>query len=98
MRTSNGRPTAMRNRRRTALRLVAAVVALAALAGCESEAEIRQHDTAQCTGYGFKPDTDAFANCLQQENLARQYRLDQMQMWPTPAPYGYWWWGPPSPR
>jgi hypothetical protein len=25
-----------------------------------------------CSGFGFHPDTDAFASCLQKENLARQ--------------------------
>lgn len=76
------------------LRLAVAAAALISLASCESAAEIRARDEAQCTSYGFKPGTDAFAGCLQQENLSRRYQLDQMQMWPGP-PY---WWGMPPPR
>jgi hypothetical protein len=84
---------------RTALRLAAAAAALALLAGCESAAEIRQQDAAQCTSYGFKAGTDAFANCLQQESLARRYQLYEMQSWPGPP---YWressyWWAMPRP-
>jgi hypothetical protein len=97
MTTSSAGHKPKRLGRGVALRLAAAVTALACLAGCESAAQIRQRDATRCAGYGFKPGTDAFANCLQQENLARQYRLDQMQMWSPPAPYGYWWWGPPPP-
>jgi hypothetical protein len=74
-------------RRRAALLLAAAIAALVTLAGCVSEAELRQQDEAQCAGYGFKPGTDAFASCLQQENLARRYQLDQIQVWPGPP---YW--------
>ena len=71
-----------------AWRLALVVVAVAALAGCVSDAELRQQDEAQCTSYGFKPGTDAFAGCLQQENLGRRYRLEQYQAWPGPP---YWW-------
>jgi len=68
---------------------------LAAVAGCVSDAELRRQDEAQCTSYGFKPNTEAFASCLQQENLARRYRLEQYQYqaWPGP-PY---WWSTPVP-
>ncbi len=78
----------MPNRCRAAWRLVLALAAVTALAGCVSEAELRQQDQAQCTSYGFKPGTDAFAGCLQQENLGRRYRLEQYQAWPGPP---YWW-------
>lgn len=77
-----------------ALRLALAFAALAALTGCVSDAELRQQDAAQCTSYGFKPNTDAFATCLQQENLARRYRLEQYQAWPGPP---YWWTMPVPP-
>jgi len=78
------------------LRLAVALTALAALAGCVSNAELRQQDEAQCTSYGFKPNTDAFATCLQQENLARRYQLEQYPAWPGPP---YWWNMPvPPPR
>ena len=75
-----------------ALRLALALAAAAALAGCVSDAELRQQDQAQCTSYGFKPGTDAFAQCLQQENLARRYQLEQYEAWPGPP---YWWNMPP---
>ena len=78
----------MPNRCRAAWRLVLALAVVTALAGCVSEAELRQQDQAQCTSYGFKPGTDAFAGCLQQENLGRRYRLEQYQAWPGPP---YWW-------
>lgn len=74
--------------RARALRLALALTALAALAGCVSDAELRQQDEARCAGYGFKPGTDAFANCLQQENLARRYQFEQYRAWPGPP---YWW-------
>jgi len=78
------------------LRLAVALAALATLAGCVSDAELRQQDETQCTSYGFKPNTDAFATCLQQENLARRYQLEQYQAWPGPP---YWWTMPvPPPR
>lgn len=84
------------NRARWAWRLALALTAAAALAGCVSDAELRQHDEAQCASYGFKPGTDAFAQCLQQENLARRYQLEQYQAWPGPP---YWWNMPvPPPR
>ena len=63
------------------------------LTSCVSPEELRRHDEATCAGYGFHPDTDAFANCLQKESLARRYYA------PPPPPYwgwGYWGgaWGP----
>jgi hypothetical protein len=63
------------------------------LASCVSPEELRREDEATCTGYGFHTGIDAFASCLQKENLARRY-------WAAPpGPYwgwGYWWgagWG-----
>ncbi len=84
------------NRRRwiARWRALAALAAFLTLAGCVSEAELRQQDEAQCTSYGFKPGTDAFAGCVQQENLARRYRLEQFEAWPGPP---YWWSMPPRP-
>ena len=73
-----------------------AVLALAlALASCVSPEELRRGEgEATCTGYGFLPGTDAFANCLQKESLAWRY-------WAAPPPpywgWGSWWgagWGP----
>jgi hypothetical protein len=76
------------------LRWAVVAATLIGLAGCESAAEVRAQDAAQCSSYGFKPGTDAFASCLQRENLARRYQLNQMQMWPGPP---YWWMPPPPP-
>src|SRR5215469_5427545 len=75
------------------LRLVGIVSALAvALTSCVSADELRREDEATCVGYGFHPNTDAFATCLQRESLARRYAIP-----PASPPYwGYWgrWWGP----
>ena len=67
-------------------RIAGAVVLSVALASCWSPADIRRHDEAVCAGYGFKPGTEAFAACLQRENLARQYVLQQ----PYWGPHHYW--------
>jgi hypothetical protein len=59
-----------------------ALLLLLALSACASAEEIRQQDARQCTGYGFKPGTPEFAQCLQRENLARRTYFT--------APYGYY--------
>ena len=51
--------------------MIAACQAL--LAGCATEAELRQRDEAACTSYGFQRGTTEFATCLQRERLARTY-------------------------
>lgn len=61
---------------------------LLGLAACQSPEEVRARDEAVCTGYGFKPDTTDFANCLQRESLARRYSA------PQPGWYGPGWMGP----
>jgi hypothetical protein len=43
------------------------------LAGCATEAEMRQRDEAACNSYGFHQGTTEFAACLQRERLARRY-------------------------
>jgi hypothetical protein len=74
-------------RRRLGFAWVAFALGLA-LASCVSPEELRREDEATCTGYGFHPDTDAFASCLQKESLARRY--------PPYWGWGYWsgGWGP----
>ena len=59
-----------------------------ALASCISPEELRREDEATCSGYGLHPGTDAFATCLQRENLTRRY------LGPPPGPYWGWglWW------
>ena len=55
------------------LRLAGVVFALVlALTSCVSPEELRREDEATCAGYGFHPNTDAFATCLQRESLARR--------------------------
>ena len=58
-----------------------------ALASCVSPEELRREDEARCGGYGFHPDTDAFASCLQKESLGRRYWGASL------APYWGWGWG-----
>lgn len=51
-----------------------AALALAALgAGCVSttDAERRTADEVRCSAYGFRPATDAMAQCLQRSDLDR---------------------------
>ncbi|MGC2201410.1 MAG: hypothetical protein WA633_14880 [Stellaceae bacterium] len=77
------------------LRLAGVALALAlALTSCVSPEELRRDDEAACAGYGFHPNTDAFATCLQRESLARRASTSY-----PPLPYlggGYWGgpWGP----
>jgi hypothetical protein len=48
------------------LRLAGGVFALVlVLTSCVSPEELRREDEATCAGYGFHPNTDAFATCLQ---------------------------------
>jgi hypothetical protein len=55
------------------LRLAGVALALPlALTSCVSPETLRREDEAACAGYGFHPDTDAFATCLQRESLARR--------------------------
>lgn len=43
---------------------------LVALSSCTNEPT--QTVEQQCAGYGFKPGTDGFANCLMEKDLAHQ--------------------------
>ncbi|WP_337182735.1 hypothetical protein [Shinella sp.] len=56
-----------------------AVLAVTALvvAGCQTAEEARMADENRCVGYGFRPRTDAFAECLQRIDLDRRYALRQ---------------------
>jgi hypothetical protein len=66
--------------------VVCAVALTLPLTACVSPEELRREDEATRTGYGFHAGTDAFASCLQKENLARRY-------YAPPAPYWGWGWG-----
>ena len=73
---------------RRTLALALAIYLLALVASCVSPEELRREDEATCAAYGFHPGTDAFANCLQRESLARRY------LTLPPPPYGGWgYWG-----
>jgi hypothetical protein len=51
------------------LSILAAVVGL--LVGCVSPEEQRAMDQQQCSGYGFTPGSDAFANCMMHTSQQR---------------------------
>jgi hypothetical protein len=82
---SDARPIRVSERR---LPVMTCGLMLLSLTGCVSEAELHQRDQGQCSTYGFQPGTTEFARCMQQENLARQYYLDQPT--PTWGPYPYY--------
>ncbi len=66
---------------------------LTGLAGCVSPEELRRQDEAACASYGFKPDTNEFATCLQRESLARRREA-------LPPDFGWYGgpgWYPPPP-
>jgi len=54
---------------RSVLRVVFGTIAL--LIGCVSPEEQRAVDPRQCSGYGFAPGTDAFANCMMNASQQR---------------------------
>ncbi len=55
---------------------VLAIVALA-VTGCQTAEEVRAADESRCLSYGFRPRTDAFAECLQRIDLDRRASLRQ---------------------
>ena len=65
---------------------VAVCATTLALSSCVSPEELRREDEATCVGYGFHPDTDPFATCLQRESLARR----ALTSYPPPPYFGYW--------
>ena len=81
---------------RRTLVFVLAMCALALAASCVSPEELRREDEARCTGYGFTPRANDFANCLQRESLARRYASPPGHSPPYWAYWGYWgrYWGP----
>mgnify|MGYP000409075970 CR=1 FL=1 len=58
-------------------RLAALAVTALMLAGCQTAAEMRVADENRCAAYGFRPATDAFAECLQRIDLDRRAELRQ---------------------
>jgi hypothetical protein len=72
-------------RRGSGFALVICALALAlALTSCVSPEELRREDEATCAGYGFHPNTDAFATCLQRESLSRR----ALTSYPLPPYWG----------
>lgn len=63
---------------RYAVRMGLVIMTLGMLGACASPEELRQADTAQCSGFGFKPGTDAFAGCMQNLATTRQQKSDAM--------------------
>jgi hypothetical protein len=84
------------------IKLVLAGVLLASTAGCElpgpgrgetflSPTEVRAKDEANCRYYGFRKGTDAFANCLMQQDHERgeTRRMDSLEAsMPRPSSSG----------
>lgn len=50
---------------------IACAASVLLLAGCVSPEEQRAMDQQQCSGYGFAPGSDAFANCLMRTSQQR---------------------------
>jgi hypothetical protein len=71
------------------IRLAAVAATALLLAGCQTAAEIRANDENKCSAYGFRPNTDAFAECLQRIDLDRRadFRATRMDpiMWDRPV-------------
>lgn len=58
-------------------RLTALAAIALAIAGCQTAEEMRAADENRCLSYGFRPNTDAFAECLQRIDLDRRAELRQ---------------------
>jgi hypothetical protein len=58
-------------------RLIVLAATALVIAGCQTAAEMRAADENRCLSYGFRPNTDAFAECLQRIDLDRRAELRQ---------------------
>ena len=58
-------------------RLTALAATALVIAGCQTAEEMRAADANRCLSYGFRPRTDAFAECLQRIDLDRRASLRQ---------------------
>lgn len=56
------------------MRWIIALVFGLALSGCMTPEQQQEMNISTCEGYGFKPGTNDFARCMQNENLAAQER------------------------
>lgn len=70
------------------IRFAALAATALLLAGCQTAAEVRANDENKCRTYGFRPNTDAFAECLQRIDLDRraEFRATRMDpiLWERP--------------
>jgi hypothetical protein len=67
---------------------ILAVTGLALLvSGCMTAQELRAADEARCRSYGFRPRTDAFAECLMKLDLFRraEFQNDAIDPWDGPV-------------
>ncbi|MEQ1938997.1 hypothetical protein ABMA46_12140 [Mesorhizobium sp. CN5-321] len=64
------------------MRYVLVALVPLAVAGCVSSKEQRAMDRDTCSSYGYRPKTDAFADCMMEQNTRRaddeQRYLDRM--------------------
>ena len=64
----------------TIAKLVAGALLALTCAGCVTDAELRAADEGRCRSFGFRTQSDGFANCLLQLDLdrsaERRYRMD----------------------
>ncbi|WP_421580113.1 hypothetical protein [Shinella sp. M31] len=71
------------------IRFAALAATALLLAGCQTAAEMRANDENKCRAYGFRPNTDAFAECLQRIDLDRraEFRAARMDpfLWNQPS-------------
>ena len=51
-------------------RFLAVSLLVVTLDGCATQ--LHQRDQLACSGYGFQPGTEAFANCMMQRDLVRR--------------------------
>jgi len=80
----------------TIAKLVAGALLALACAGCVTDAELRAADETRCRSFGFRTQSDGFANCLLQLDLdrsaERRYRMDTAFSGPYWGPsYGRRW-------
>ncbi|AUH51067.1 hypothetical protein CXB49_09705 [Chromobacterium sp. ATCC 53434] len=60
--------------------MIAIAISVPTLTSCASPEEIRAMDQGACTGYGFQPGTDNYANCMMKQADKRQQDMrDRME-------------------
>ena len=76
-----------------ALRLciTASLFAAIALTACASPEQVRAEDEGRCRSYGFQTGTEAFAQCMQREDLTRRRELYAASCWDYDYRPGLYW-------